>query len=458
MDRAVYDKILLDHAMDMGCQVFEQSKVDRVRVEGDRVIGLNVTSPDKGSREVTARYYVDCSGAAGLLRRKLGVEIQSPTSLRNIAIWDYWQNADWAINIGTGGTRIQVLSLSWGWLWFIPISPTRTSIGLVTPAKTFKSEGLSTEDLYARAVKEEPRIAKLIQNARPEGRLSTTSDWSFVAERLAGENWFLAGDSCGFADPILSAGMTLAHTGARRVAYSILELERETHDPQWIKSQYDIHHRSQIGHHIRFADFWYSSNGCFTDLKENCAEIAKSAGLLLNADDAFRWLSTGGFASENHNQARAGTYRLAAIKTFTQILTDDQVDWNISRFNEFRLNLAGAVKSEFAILKNGSIARATCLRRGDKTWPLEGMYGLVFSALQTERDALRIVQRIAHKLKLSGGDAAVKPGLALAYEVVEALIVEGWLTAGVNKKRPMLDVIPKVQVPLPDPYATISPL
>ena len=69
-------------------------------------------------------------------------------------------------------------------------------------------------------------IWKLLANAKPEGRLTTCRDWSHLADRTVGENWFLCGEAAGFADPIISAGMTLAHQSAREAAYTILELRR----------------------------------------------------------------------------------------------------------------------------------------------------------------------------------------------------------------------------------------
>ena len=105
--------------------------MDDIDTEGDRVLGLHISpqvpgnhggTPLDGKSQIRARHYVDGSGVSALLRKKLDISVTSPTNLRNIAIWDYWQNAEWAESIGTGGTRIQVLSLSWGWIWFIPIS------------------------------------------------------------------------------------------------------------------------------------------------------------------------------------------------------------------------------------------------------------------------------------------------------------------------------------------------
>jgi hypothetical protein len=37
-------------------------------------------------RRVTARWYIDASGASAVLRKAMGVGIDSPTSLQNIAL------------------------------------------------------------------------------------------------------------------------------------------------------------------------------------------------------------------------------------------------------------------------------------------------------------------------------------------------------------------------------------
>jgi hypothetical protein len=45
-------------------------------------------------------------------------------------------------------------------------------------------------------------LSQVTEHQRPE----STTDWSFLSSRAAGENWFLCGESLGFADPILAAG------------------------------------------------------------------------------------------------------------------------------------------------------------------------------------------------------------------------------------------------------------
>jgi flavin-dependent dehydrogenase len=439
VDRSVYDTILLDHASELGCQVYQGVAVSKVLTDGDRVLSLELKGDTTPADSITAKYFVDCSGDSGILRRSMDVSCTHPTKLRNIGIWDYWNNAKWAVTLGSGGTRIQVLSLKWGWLWFIPISPTRTSIGLIVPADYYKSSGKSTEELYVRAIQEEPLVSQLIKEASREGQLQTTRDWSFIADRLYGENWFLAGDSAGFADPILSAGMTLAHTGARKVAYAILESERNELDQAWIKSEYDREHRNQIDQHIRFADFWYSSNGRFTDLKDYCSQLAKDAGLDLDADEAFRWLATGGFAVQEPGLARALGFRVVGLKEVTKHIAGQDPSWAITKTNVWIPQLRDAKEERLPLYEAGRIRTVASYRKGSKVLPLIGTFRHAMDAVKTHSYSKvafsNCVDRLIDREGLSNQDAIV-----LAVEAFEALLAEGWIKGKIAADQPFLSI------------------
>ncbi|MCA9298448.1 MAG: tryptophan 7-halogenase, partial [Phycisphaerales bacterium] len=302
VDRARYDQILLDHAQELGCDVRQNTLVRTIEHEGDRVTALRT----EGGDEITATHYIDASGGVGVLRRAMGVGVTHPGSLKNIAMWDYWENAEWAVTIGTGGTRVFVLSIGCGWIWFIPIGKTRVSIGFICPKEYYAECGKSIDELYEWALAQEPLVQKHTRNATREGTVHSTKDWSFISDRMLGENWFLAGESCGFADPILAGGMMLTHAGARELAYTILELERGNHEREWLLDRYQDLQRRRMMQHIRFADFWYAGNGQFTDLESLTQAIANDAGIKLEPKDAFRWLSNGGFLEDIPGRAGLG--------------------------------------------------------------------------------------------------------------------------------------------------------
>ena len=433
VDRARYDELLLDHAEELGCEVRQGTKVAEVLRKGNRIEGLRL---DDGT-VVKARHYVDASGGTGILRRAMGVEVQSPTSLRNIAIWDYWQNADWAVEIGVGGTRVQVMSLGYGWIWFIPLGPTRTSVGLVVPADHYKKSGKSPQDLYREALAAEPRIAALMERAVSEGKLATTRDWSFVADRTCGDNWFLAGESAGFADPILAAGMTLAHVGAKECAYAILELDRGQHDPAWIKEGYEEIQRSRLMQHIRFADFWYTHNGHFTDLQEYTSQIARDAGLDLNAKDAFRWLSTGGFANDGMGMASVATFSVTPLKEMTRRFTREDPGWALNDSNVFELDLEGAESRHVGVLENGAIRRVKCYVRDGKSLSMVGVYWYLVKALKKASDLEGVFSHLNVSLAGLGSRQSPRERMGFALEALETLVLDGWVKPSYDPSRPL---------------------
>lgn len=428
--RPIFDEILLDHAAEMGCEVREETKVLKIKATGDHVDGLVLESGE----EVQAKHYVDASGVSSILRKAMGVEADYPTSLRNIAIWDYWDNADWAIKVGTGGTRILVLSIDWGWLWFIPIAPTKTSLGLVCPLAYYRKSGKRPVELYEMAVKQEPLIAELTKNGSREGVIRTTNDWSYIAERLAGENWYLAGDSCGFADPILSAGLTLAMFGARQVAYSIIAETRGTHDGKWLKEYYSEKQRSQIRQHIQFADFWYSSNGAFTDLVDYCKEIAQQAGHDMSSNAAFGWMATGGFTNDDPVVPMLGGFAMQAVKIQMARISQTRASWKVSEYNVFKLNLEGAEESTFPVFSEGKVWTTPCWRRGNKMLPNYGMWKIVIGMLQREQRIVPALQWLENYFYENPLYPSIQMGMEYAITTLEAMIDDGWVTCEKNMK------------------------
>jgi flavin-dependent dehydrogenase len=434
VDRATYDDILLRHSAALGAEVRQETRVAGVDRDGDRITGLRLADGET----VRARYYVDASGSAGVLRRAMDVETEAPTQLRNIAIWDYWQDAEWAVTLGNGGTRIQVMSLGWGWIWFIPIGKTRTSVGLVMPASAYKESKLRPSDLYNKALAEEPRIAHLLRNATREQKLATTKDWSFWSDRAYGENWFLTGEALGFADPILSAGMTLAHTGAREVAYTILELDRGELDPQWLKQRYEETQTTRLRAHIKFAEFWYAGNGIFQDVREYTREIARDNGLELNADDAFRWLSTGGFSSERLDTAQLATWDVTAMKILAQQFCGGDANWAISENNVLTLDLEGATNEEIPGLRDGRIERVKCYARAGRKLPKFGLYRVLTRAL-AKYDSAPLVMREAEAILAREGANPAEFRSKLV-QTLEAMVAEGWVKASRREGMPHIAV------------------
>ncbi|NUP96014.1 MAG: tryptophan 7-halogenase [Planctomycetaceae bacterium] len=434
VDRAVYDQILLHHAAELGATVHEETPVATIERQGDRITGLVL----KDGRRVRARWYIDASGHAGILRRTMGVQVEEPTALQNVAFWDYWENAKWAVEIGVGGTRVQVLSQKHGWIWFIPLGPTRTSIGFVVPREHFKSMGVSPKEAYEQVVRGDERVASLIAGGTPTGNVLTTKDWSFVSDRAYGENWFLVGEAIGFADPILAAGLTLTHTGARELAYTLLALLRRQHNERWLKSNYEELQTQRVRQHIRFADFWYAANGQFTDLAQHCKKIADDAGLNLTSQEAWRWLAQGGFTHDAVGQLGIGGCDLSSVKQVTQRFTGMRANWHLNDVNVLKLNLSGATPKNLPVYENGTIRSVKCYQRGHHQLPLTGTFETIVDLLGKTSDVGTLYRSLQAGVAAAFPPSEVEVALQHHIQALEGMMSEGWLTGSYDPSRPKL--------------------
>jgi flavin-dependent dehydrogenase len=433
VDRAIYDKILADYAGELGCQVSYGNAVREVRRKGDEIESLAL----EDGTEVQAKFYIDASGHSGIIRRAMGVRTEEPALLRNIAVWDYWNDADWAVRLGIGGTRIQVLSLGYGWIWFIQIGDSRTSVGFVCPAQYYLASGVTVEQLYTKALSEEPRVCELLSSATQEHRLTTTKDWSFISQRMSGENWFLAGESQGFADPILSAGLTLTHTSAREVAYIILEAQKGG-SLSWLRQQYESRNSRRIRQHIKFADYWYTGNGNFNDLRDYVSTIAADAGLDLDGEKAFQWLGTGGFIEEDMGVAGLATLRIDQVHQIGQRLSHAPPVSSLNGFNLFLLDLKGAEETKIALFESGRITAIPALRRDGKLLPLGGYFSWVIQGLRHSPQLEVVIPYLAEQ--------TAKQGIrfdqqfhARITETLEAMARDGWIKRKRSASAPPID-------------------
>ena len=429
VDRAIYDKILLDHARELGCEVREGISARKVEHADDEVKAIVLSTGER----IEAKYFVDATGHLGFLRRSLDVPVSEPSELQNVAFWNYWRNAEWAVRIGVGGTRIQIMSLGYGWIWFIPMGPDRTSVGFVCPAGYYKASGLKPEDLYLRSIREEPRISGLLAKATPEQAFATTKDWSFVADRLAGKNWFLVGEAAGFADPILSAGLTLTHVSAREAAFTLIELLRphSPHDPKldeaWLKGEYESLNRHRVLQHIRFADYWYSANANFTDLKEFTRGIAKDAGLDYDADRAWQWLGTGGFADTEDGEPGIGGYALGAVNDILVRLSKAEPSKEMphSGANAFYLNVQDATKCRSALYEGGRVVPVDTFKRGPKRLKLRGPCGWLAVAFSRHNRVDEALKCVASQFPPGGADGSHLWNLV--NNAMDGMVRDGWL-------------------------------
>jgi flavin-dependent dehydrogenase len=223
IDRAEFDRMLLEHAAESGAEVRQEASVLEVLFEASRAVGVLVEYPGKIHEEIRAKVIVDASGQAGLLSRKLGLKDEDPR-LRNISLFTRYRGARRDPGIDEGATLIMHTAEGKSWFWYIPLPDDLASVGVVGSLDYLvRSRDSDTATVYAEELARCPALGGRLEGARQVGDIRAMRDFSYISRRIAGDGWILAGDAFGFLDPIYSSGVFLSLKAAEFTADAILD-------------------------------------------------------------------------------------------------------------------------------------------------------------------------------------------------------------------------------------------
>lgn len=204
--RADFDHLLLEHARSQGATVEYDCRAEDVAFDAGGVTLTLRTAA--GSRTVRAAAVVDASGRHGVIAKRFGTRVIDPL-LQNIAVHGQFTHVPRAEGRRAGDIRM-VTRPDRGWFWFIPISPTVMSVGVVLPKAVYNAGARRTpEESLAGFIAEAPAAAALMADAQPASPARFEADFSYVHSQLAGDRFVIAGDAGAFLDPIFSTGVLL---------------------------------------------------------------------------------------------------------------------------------------------------------------------------------------------------------------------------------------------------------
>lgn len=219
VDRAAFDRLLLDHARDLGAEVREGVSANDLVVEGGRVAGVVATGEDGTRRRFRAPWTIDCSGRDGLAVRRLGWRV-SERELDRVAVWTYWRGAVRDEGRDEGATTIARLPGD-GWFWFLPLAGDLVSVGVIARAEELCRDERDLERIFDRARRSQPWIDRRLSSGAAAEPYRSTSDYSYRARHGAAAGLALAGDAFAFLDPVFSSGVYLALASGERAAAAV---------------------------------------------------------------------------------------------------------------------------------------------------------------------------------------------------------------------------------------------
>lgn len=252
--RADFDKLLLDHAAESGAEVREETSVDDVNFSEDEVT-LKISRKDGAADQIRARYVIDAGGRTSILSARFKLK-KNYEHLQKISIFAHYDGMERAE--GRDGTLTRMVRAIDRWFWVIPLTATRTSVGVVLDGAVFKESGLSPEDFLERAIAEQPLLTRRMTEAERVTPVRTAADFSYRSTRLTGDRWMLAGDAAGFIDPVFSSGVFLAVLAGEQAADVLHELLDHPKRARKLFSRYERNINKAMDVYLRFVDAWYS--------------------------------------------------------------------------------------------------------------------------------------------------------------------------------------------------------
>jgi len=249
VERSMFDQLLLDHAAENGCRVSQGTNVTNLAFDQD---GVTVRAGDK---TIHARFLIDCSGRNSLVGSRFRLRQNYP-HLRKFSLFAHFEGVD--REPGIDGTLTKMIRGKDRWIWIIPITAKKTSIGIVLEAQTFKRMRLEPEEAFNRILQENPKVIEQMSQARRVTDVHATGDFSFRNKRFTGERWVLAGDAAGFIDPVWSSGVFIATLSGEKAADM---LDRVLRQPARRAAEFSRYER-QVGRvmdlYLKFVTSWYT--------------------------------------------------------------------------------------------------------------------------------------------------------------------------------------------------------
>jgi len=211
LERGPFDQKLFQNAAAQGVETHEEEKVLEVACAED---GVDIATDKARYR---SRYLVDATGRAALM----GKQAQGIARIGNLgkfAVFSHFEkipaNAEADELFRSGSIYVPVVDI--GWIWIIPLSGRRLSVGLVVQKD--RPKDCDVEELFRRYLAASPILNRLLDGAEQFAPIRVEADFSYSNTRRYGLRYACCGDAAGFLDPVFSSGVFLAFTSAARIA------------------------------------------------------------------------------------------------------------------------------------------------------------------------------------------------------------------------------------------------
>jgi flavin-dependent dehydrogenase len=209
--RADFDDILFRNAQASGAVTQEGCRAQRVEFDDDGAT-VDTVGDDGASQRWRARFVIDASGRDTLLAQQNGWK-QKDRKHNSAALFGHFRGAQRLPGRMEG--NISIFWFAHGWFWFIPLADGSTSVGAVCWPHYLKSRDKPLQAFFADTIALSPALQERLAGASLiDDHVHATGNYTYSADRCAGERFLMLGDAYAFIDPVFSSGVYLAMASA----------------------------------------------------------------------------------------------------------------------------------------------------------------------------------------------------------------------------------------------------
>ncbi|MEA2709078.1 MAG: hypothetical protein QOF78_1679 [Phycisphaerales bacterium] len=233
IERAHFDKMLMDEACIAGAEIREETGVKSIAklTHGDCSVIID------GGETLWSKIILDASGHGTVIGRHLG--LRKPVADTNLHKVAYLEHFDHVERLpGNEDGHPSIIMTTEGWFWLIGLNEKTTSIGFVTHPDFIKRVNIPANRMLQWAIARCPVVRHRMRDAIGPATNQVLADFSYTCKPFAGDGYFMVGDAGCFLDPIFSTGVTLAMKGAREAARHTAALLKNETTPARAQREY----------------------------------------------------------------------------------------------------------------------------------------------------------------------------------------------------------------------------
>ncbi|HVU07889.1 MAG TPA: NAD(P)/FAD-dependent oxidoreductase [Verrucomicrobiae bacterium] len=250
--RADFDQTLADAVAARGVEILYGHGVTAVNFDSANAFAT-VEKADGGKFEVKSKFILDCSGYGRVLPRLLDLEKPSNFPPREALLAHV--TGDQRPSGREEGKIWACIHPDGAWVWIIPFSNGKTSVGVVSSPEFFEKFPGEAEEKFRAILTQTPGADKRLAKMQIAFGPRKISGYACSVNQLFGKRFALAGNATEFLDPIFSSGVTLALASANHAAKLIArQLRGETVDWQ---ADYTAHLMQGIDTFRAYVVAWY---------------------------------------------------------------------------------------------------------------------------------------------------------------------------------------------------------